>query len=133
MQLKKLITRFNGGKMRNVLSVAYLGDAVYELHIRAYLINSGTYNNGDLQKLSLNYVSAASQKRIILSLIDNDILTKEEYEIFIQGRNAKGGKSKTADIVTYRIATGLEYLFGTLYLENKFRRIEELIEYIVRL
>ncbi len=119
--------------MEKVLSVAYLGDAVYELHIRSYLISKGIYDNGELQKQSLNYVSAHSQRKIVESLINNNILTNEEKELYIKGRNAKGGKSKASDIITYRMATGLEYLFGYFYLNNKDERIEELIKSIVRL
>jgi len=119
--------------VEKVLSVAYLGDAVYELQIRAYLISKGIYDNGELQKQSLSYVSAHSQRKIMESLINNNILTDEERELYIKGRNAKGGKSKASDIITYRMATGLEYLFGYLYLNNNYERIEELVKNIVRL
>ena len=117
--------------MEKVLSVAYLGDAVYELHIRDYLLNSGIYDNGILQKESLLYVSAKSQRRILEQLVNDKFLNEKELEYIKVGRNAKGAKCKNSDIVTYRIATGLEYLFGKLYLDKEDERIKEIIKKIV--
>ena len=116
--------------MEKVLSVAYLGDAVYELHIRNYLLNSGFYDNGVLQKKSLEYVSAKSQRHILEELINNKFLNEQELEYIRIGRNAKGARCKNNDIVTYRIATGLEYLFGKLYLNQETERINEIIKQI---
>ena len=115
----------------NVNVLAYLGDAVYELYVREYLIDSGISKVNDLQHKSLDYVSAKSQRRIFESLIDKNILNEEEIEIFKWGRNAKGGKSKASDIVTYRIATGFECLIGYLYLENKIERVNEIMSFIL--
>jgi ribonuclease-3 family protein len=117
--------------MDKVLSVAYLGDAVYELYIRNFLIGLNIYNPGDLQKKSLDYVSARSQRKHLECLINNNLLTEEELDIIRKGRNAKGTKCKSTDIITYRIATGLEYLFGVLYLRKDIKRIEEIISLIV--
>ena len=60
--------------MQNLI-MAYLGDAAYELYVREYLINKGISNVNDLQKESLKYVSATSQKNILEELINNNILT----------------------------------------------------------
>ncbi len=117
--------------MDKVLAVAYLGDAVYELKIRMYLLKTGITKPNDLQKKSLDYVSARSQRKHLESLINKNLLTDEELDLVRKGRNAKGTKCKTTDIVTYRIATGLEYLFGILYIDDKSDRIDELIKYIV--
>ena len=76
------------------LILAYLGDAVYELIVRNHLINKGIKNVNDLQKESLNYVSAKSQRIILERLIDENILTEEELDIVKKGRNAKMHKSK---------------------------------------
>ena len=107
--------------MKNPLIYAYIGDSVYETYIRKYLISKNISKLKDLQHNSLEYVSAKSQRRIFEELENNNILTNEELDIAKWGRNAKGGKSKATDIVTYRIATGLECLIGYLYLENKIR------------
>ncbi len=117
--------------MDKVLNIAYLGDAVYELYIRAFLVNLNIANSGDLQKKSLDYVSAKSQRSHLENLINKNILNEEELDLVRKGRNAKGTKCKSTDIVTYRIATGLEYLFGVLYIRKDMGRIEELISHIV--
>ena len=117
--------------MDKVLAIAYLGDAVYELKIRMHLLNSGIVKPNDLQKKSLDYVSAKSQRKHLENLINKNLLNDYELDLIRKGRNAKGTKCKTTDIVTYRIATGLEYLFGTLYIDNKNDRINEIIKYVV--
>lgn len=113
----------------NNLVLAYLGDAVYELRIREYLINKGIAKVKELQKESLNYVSATSQRRILEEMIDNNILSEDEIEIVNRGRNADSHKSKTTDIVTYKKATGLECLIGYLY-KNNLERCNEIMNFI---
>ena len=68
----------------NNLSLAYLGDAVFELYIREYLINKKIYKVNDLQKESLNYITAPSQRKILENLINENILTEEEIEKIIK-------------------------------------------------
>ena len=114
----------------NNLVLAYLGDAVYELRIREYLINKGIAKVKELQKESLNYVSATSQRRILEEMINNNILSEDEIEIVNRGRNADSHKSKTTDIVTYKKATGLECLIGYLY-KNNLERCNSILDYIV--
>lgn len=113
----------------NNLVLAYLGDAVYELYIREYLINSGIAKVKELQQSSLKYVSATSQRRILETLIDKSFLTNEEIDIVNRGRNASSHSSKTTDIITYKKATGLECLIGYLYKNNK-ERCKEILNYI---
>lgn len=117
--------------MKNALVMAYLGDVVYELYIRNYVIQSGIVKVNELQKESVKYVSAISQRKHMERLLNANFLTEEEIEIYKWGRNAHGGKAKHADIVSYRIATGLEALIGTLYQEGKTKRIEEIMSFIV--
>lgn len=114
----------------NNLVMAYLGDAVYELYVRQYLISKGISNVKDLQKESINYVSAVNQRRILEELLDNNILTTDEREIVNRGRNASSHNSKTTDIITYKKATGLECLIGNLYNTNK-ERCDEVMRYIL--
>lgn len=113
----------------NNLVMAYLGDAVYELHIREFLINNGISKVKDLQQESLKYVSATSQRRILEDLINKEFLSEEEIEIVNRGRNAQSHSSKTTDIITYKKATGLECLIGNLYKTNK-ERCNEILNYI---
>ena len=115
----------------NPLVMAYMGDTIYEQYIREFLIRSGVVKIGDLQKRSLDYVSAKSQRRHLERLENANFLTEEELDIVRWGRNAKGAKTKHADIVTCRLATGLEDLIGKLYFGNKNERIKEIMEFII--
>ncbi len=117
--------------LRNPLVMAYIGDAVYELYIREYLVNQGITKVKELQRSSLKYVSAKSQRIHLEKLIDAGFLSEAEIELYKWGRNTNSGKTRHADIVTYRIATGLETLIGDLYLAKKDNRIKEIIEFIV--
>jgi len=114
----------------NNLVLAYLGDAVYELYIREYLINQGINKVNDLQKQSLDFVSATSQRKILETLTKKNIFTNEEIEIINRGRNMSSHKSKTTDIITYKKATGLECLIGHLYLTD-IDRLQEIMAEIV--
>lgn len=116
----------------NALTLAYIGDAVYELYIRNYLINQNIIKVKELQQKSLNYVSATSQKKHLERLLNEKFLTEKEIEIYKRGRNTHSHKSNSTDIVTYKMATGLECLIGNLYLENNHNRIKEIMDFIVR-
>ena len=113
------------------LVMAYMGDTIYEQYVREHLIRKGISKIGELQAGSLEFVSARSQRRHLERLIDANFLTEEEMEIVKWGRNAKGAKTKRADIVTYRLATGLEALIGKLYFANKRERIDEIMKFII--
>lgn len=113
----------------NTIALAYLGDGVYELLVRNYLISKGLNNVNLLQKESLKFVTAKSQSDILNKIISK--LTLEEQEIIKRGRNAKiNSKPKSCDILTYKHATAFETLFGYLYLKNKKDRIEEIFNFI---
>lgn len=116
-----------------VLALAYLGDAIYELKIRTYLLEKGIVKVKELQEQSINYVSAKAQAKIVKILIEENFLSQQEYEVFLRGRNHKSHSSKSTDIITYKNATGLETIFGTLYLNNELDRIDQIIEHIKKL
>lgn len=116
----------------NSLVLAYLGDSIYEIHIREYLINKNINKVRDLQEESKKYVSAKSQSDIIKKLKEKNIFKQEELEIIKRGRNAKiNSKPRNTDVLTYKNATSLESLFGYLYLSNQKARIEEIINLIL--
>lgn len=120
-------------KSKNIssLGLAYLGDSVYELYIRKYLLNKGICHVNDLQKEAINFVSAKNQTKFLNSMIDNNILTTEEINVIMRARNQKSNhKPKNTDIITYKYSTGFEALIGYLYLNNK-DRLEEIINYII--
>ena len=115
----------------NVNILAYLGDAVYELYIREYLITKITKTD-ILQKEAIKYVSAKSQVKILNDLINNNFLTENELAIVKRGRNnSKNTHPKNTDIITYKHATGFETLIGYLYLNDK-ERLEEIINIILK-
>ena len=116
----------------NVLTLAYLGDSVYELYIREYLISKGIVKVNDLQKEAIKYVSAKAQANYLKQLIDNNLLSSEELDIVYRGRNHKNNhKPKNTDIITYKNATGLETLIGYLKLNNNEKRIQDIMNYII--
>lgn len=116
----------------NSLSLAYLGDAVYELYIRTYLLSKGNYKVGDLQNMAVKYVSAKAQSAFLDKMIDDNFLTEEELTIVKRARNHKSHQSpKHTDIITYKKSTGLEALIGYLKLTKNKKRIEEIMKYIV--
>jgi len=116
----------------NIITLAYLGDAVYEVYIRNHLINSGIAKVEELQNKAIKYVSAKSQSKILNYLIQNNYLTNEEIQIVKRGRNYKReSHPKNTDIGTYKMATGFEALIGYLYLDNKKERIDEIMKYVL--
>ena len=114
----------------NVIVLAYLGDAIYEVYIRESLINKGINKVERLQEESVKYVSAKGQAKILDNLISSGILNEEELDIVKRGRNYKrSAHPKNTDIVTYKYATGFETLIGYLYLTNK-DRLNEILNQI---
>ena len=112
----------------NPLVLAYLGDSIYEVYVRKYLIEKGISHVNDLQKEAIKYVSAKSQSKILEELTNNNFLKEEELEIIRHARNTKiGSHPKGASIIEYRYATGLEALVGSLYLDNEVTRLDEIM------
>ncbi|GAB6992514.1 Mini-ribonuclease 3 [Paenibacillus pini] len=106
--------------------LAYIGDAIYEVAIRQYLISKANLRPNQLHRTATGLVSAKAQSMIITEL--DAVLTEEEREVVRQGRNAKSGSTpKNADVLEYRHATALECLVGYLYYTNQQERMAELI------
>ena len=76
-------------KNRNVLVLAYIGDAIYEIIVREYLINQSFDKVNELQKKSIEYVSARKQSEFVKKLLDNNFFTLEEIDIIKRARNHK--------------------------------------------
>ena len=119
----KALKEYINKKNINSLTLAYLGDAVYELFIREYLLKDNKKVN-ELQKEAIEYVSAKAQSKYLEKLIENNILSDEEIEIVKRARNHKSHASKTTDIITYKKSTGLEALIGYLKVTNQDERIK---------
>lgn len=119
-------------KLINVITLAYLGDSVYEVYIRDFLIKKGIAKVEKLQKEAIKYVSAKGQSKILTYLIDNDFLNDHELDFVRRGRNYKrDSHPKNTDIITYKMSTGFETMIGYLYYEGKIERLEEIINYIL--
>ena len=108
------------------LTLAYIGDGVYELVIRTIVTEWGNRPVNDLHKLSTAYVKAEAQAEMIMAIRGE--LTEEEAEIFKRGRNAKPyTTAKNATRADYHKATGFEALMGYLYLTGQSDRMLYLI------
>lgn len=117
-------------KMLSPLQLAYIGDAVYELFIRTFLIGTKNISVNDLHKEAIEYVKAKAQADITHYLEDK--LTEEEWQMVKRGRNAKSGSApKNANLLDYRYATGFETLIGFLYLTERYERIIEIFGMII--
>jgi|SRR3712207_3942429 len=110
------------------LTLAYLGDTVYESYIREHLIKKNIFLKiNDLHKLAIKYVSASAQSRIVKGL--EEIFTEEEVNVFKRGRNhKKSTAAKNASIIDYRYATGFEAVIGYVYLNGDIARLDYLVE-----
>lgn len=114
------------------LALAYIGDAVYEVFVRAYVLNRTNMPVNKLHRAATKYVSAQAQSRIMNVL--EPFLSDEELSVYKRGRNAHSHTSaKNADIVDYRRATGLEALVGFLFIKKSYDRINELINIAFRI
>jgi len=112
--------------MLSPLQLAYIGDAVYELLIRTYLLDRDLSVN-QLHKTTTKYVKAKAQSELIHKV--EFMLTDEEKSYVKKGRNTKINSSpKNADILDYKYATGFECLFGYLYLSNQDLRLIEILK-----
>lgn len=109
------------------LTMAYIGDAIYDLVIRTVVVERGNRPANDLHRHTTQYVKAATQARMIDALAD--FLTEEETNIYRWGYNAKfNTKAKNASLKEYRKATGMEALLGYLYMTGHTERMLELAQ-----
>ena len=114
----------------NVLALAYLGDAIYEIYIREYLLNKNIVKVKELQEEAIKYVSAKSQSEFLKKIIESNFLNEEEIAMIKRARNHKSHKApKGTNIITYKNSTGLEARIGYLYVNKKRNRIEERRKY----
>ncbi len=114
-------------KMYSPLTLAYIGDAVYELVIRSIVVKTANCQPQKLHQKVTSKVSAKAQAKMIEALLP--MLTEEEASVYRRGRNSKPyTKAKNASMQEYLEATGFEALMGYLYLYREYDRMNELIE-----
>lgn len=115
------------------LALAYLGDSIYEVYIRTYLINKGISKMKDFQTEAIKYVSAKNQTIFLNEMIEKRFLSDKELEIVYRARNHKSNhKPKNTDIITYKYSTGFEALIGYLYINKDEQRLNEIMDFILR-
>ena len=123
----------NNPQLINSLALAYLGDSIYEVYVREFLLKKNIVKVNELQKNAVKYVSAKGQCKYLMSMIENKFLTDEEIVIVNRARNHKSHTSpKNTDIVTYKYATALEAVIGYWYLDGQNDRIDSLMSFIFK-
>lgn len=114
------------------LNLAFVGDGVYDLLVREYLVSHSNLHVGELNRMKVELVNCKSQADFIRRL--QNTLTEDERAIYKRGRNTQvGSASKHSTIADYHAATGLETLFGWLYLKGETARINELFTQIMKI
>ena len=109
------------------LALAYIGDAVYELMVRGYLVSSGLGKVKDLHREAVRYVKAKSQAKVMHSIEQK--LSEQELGVVKRGRNAKSGTvPKSTDLIDYKYATAFEALIGYLHLSMQEERKQEIFK-----
>ena len=112
------------------LGLAHIGDCVYELLVRSYIVAHGGVTNQTMHSMTVDMVKAHAQSAAMETLLP--LLTEEELAVYKRGRNSRvHSVPKNAELGDYHAATGLECLFGWLYLGGRHERINQLFAAIV--
>lgn len=113
-------------KTYSPLTLAYIGDAAYELVIRSLVVEQGNAPVNKLHKRSSRLVKAKAQAEAAVKLLD--VFTEEEMAVYKRGRNARSHTmAKNAEMTDYRMATGFEAVMGYLHLKQDYERMVTLI------
>ncbi len=109
------------------LTLAYIGDSIYDLVIKTLVINEGNQQVQKLHARTSELVQASAQSKMMRVL--QELLTEEEHAIYKRGRNAKSvSPAKNQTLTDYRRATGFEALMGYLYLKKDMKRLINLVK-----
>lgn len=115
-------------------TLAYVGDAIYELRIREYILSTGYQDVNKLHKYAVKFTSGENQAKIIDYLIKENLITEEEISYFKRGRNSGHSKNRRSiSVISYKKATGFEAMIGYLYLENKKGRLDEILDIVIKI
>lgn len=119
-------------KQMNTTALAYLGDAVYEVAVRSYLLETGQSNADRLHRMAVPFVRAEGQALAVKELLDS--LEESEQRLVKRARNRRTtSKPKNVEPVTYKWATAFEALIGYLYLSGQQQRLEWVIDQTVNI
>ncbi len=113
----------------SALALAYLGDCVYELFVRTYLLKDLNLPVQRLHKAAIKLVNAKAQSNLYQKVKDK--LSDEEIAVYKRGRNTNSHPPKNADLIDYKSATGVEALIGYLYLKGDSERILEILKHLI--
>ncbi|MGN1126869.1 MAG: Mini-ribonuclease 3 [Ruminococcus sp.] len=129
--MSKLINEKSNPKQLSPLTLAFVGDGVYDLFVRQFLVDKGQRSVGELNKIKVDLVNCKSQAVFAKNLLH--LLTEEELSVYKRGRNASPKCTpKNGTVGDYHSATGLEALFGYLYLLGEDKRLEQLFSEIIK-
>ncbi len=127
MELIERNREINDVKMLSPLVWAYIGDSIYEIFIRNYLINNSNAKPHKLHIETVKYVKAKAQVKTLEKIYD--MLTDEEKDIVRRGRNVQNHHvPKNVDVAEYSYATAFESLIGYLYLTKNDERLKKILE-----
>ena len=111
------------------LTLAFIGDGVYDLLVRSYVVNLANRPVGELNKIKVSFVNCKAQAEFMKKLMPQ--LTEQELSVYKRGRNAATSNTpKNSPVADYHSATGFEALFGYLYITKQNERIEQLFNII---
>ena len=109
------------------LTLAYIGDSIYDLIIKSLVINEGNKQVQKLHRMTSSLEQASAQSRMMRTIQEH--LTEDEHAVYKRGRNAKSiSPAKNQSITDYRRATGFEALIGYLYLKKEWKRMLDLVK-----
>ncbi|EMB78344.1 hypothetical protein SMU50_05518 [Streptococcus mutans 5SM3] len=127
------MTRSVDVNLINGITLAFEGDAIYSTYIRKHLIFQGLTKPNQLHRKTTRYVSAKAQAMLITKMLEAQLLSEKEEDIYRRGRNANSHtKAKNTDVVTYKMSTGFEAVMGYLHMTEQIKRLEELIDWCIQ-
>lgn len=120
----------NQAKLVNPQVLAFIGDSVYALYMKTFVVANNITNSNNLNALTNSLVNATKQSTILNDLLN--LFNEEELAVFKRARNYKtANTAKHASVVDYRRATGLEAVIGYLYLTNQVERLNQVLKLCV--
>ena len=127
------MTRSVDVNLINGIALAFEGDAIYSTYIRKHLIFQGFTKPNQLHRKTTRYVSAKAQAMLITKMLEAQLLSEKEEDIYRRGRNADSHtKAKNTAVVTYKMSTGFEAVMGYLHMTEQIERLEELIDWCIQ-
>lgn len=114
----------------NTLALAYIGDCVWEMYVRNYVIAQNKSSKvNKLHNISTKYVKAQTQANIVKKLKEENIIDESLWDIVLRGRNGASNPPKNADVQDYNYATGFETMIGYVYLKEEYEKLDEIARF----